>query len=247
MPAFWCPHPNRQVALPLENKLCSASLSRSCALFLYVQTCGGHSADTQKIFPFTVHKSLFRLISIEFMRMRESAGVSHTQNFARRFSVPHTDWQQLDSVPSHVPKSSLPWVTDMRTVAQYGFTGACADAAEAKALFDESCRAVETWLTSKGVANPNGNSTSEFQDGRTADFEAACQTCSFGAASRWALTDLSVGLVSRVRIPSLAPSFSWVFANFKIFGSISAQSQGENFIQFFLSTRSVNPCRPLLV
>ena len=125
------------------------------------------------------------------MRMRESAGVSHTHNFARRFSVPHTDWQQLDSVPSQVPNSSLPWVTDMRTVAQYGFTGACADAAEAKALFDESCRAVETWLTSKGVANPNGNSTSEFQDGRTADFEAACQTCSFGAASRWALTESS--------------------------------------------------------
>ena len=191
MPTLWCADPHRQVSIPLANKLSSASLSRSGAVFLHVQTCGGHSAGTQKIFPFTVHKSLFRLISIEFMRMRESAGVSHTQNFARRFSVPHTDWQQLDSVPSQVPNSSLPWVTDMRTVAQYGFTGACADAAEAKALFDESCRAVETWLTSKGVANPNGNSTSEFQDGRTADFEAACQTCSFGAASRWALTESS--------------------------------------------------------
>ena len=170
--------------------------------------------------------------------MRESAGVSHTQNFARRFSVPHTDWQQLDSVPSQVPNSSLPWVTDMRTVAQYGFTGASADAAEAKALFDESRRAVETWLTSKGVANPNGNSTSEFQDGRTADFEAACQTCSFGAASRWALTDLSVGLVSRVRIPSLAPIFLQPFAHIKL-RSLNGFATGVNVF-----TSMKNPLQP---
>jgi hypothetical protein len=78
----------------------------------------------------------------------------------------------------------------MRTVAQYAFTSHTSDPANGNALFLESCRMVETWLTSKGIANPNDGKI-HLHDGRIADFESVRQTCSLGAFSSWTLSEPS--------------------------------------------------------
>src|SRR6266853_1036916 len=77
----------------------------------------------------------------------------------------------------------------MRTVAQYAFCGASADANQAKTLFDQSRQTVEAWLKTKGIADPNGPCALQIKDGRTAEFESACQTCASGTSRRWTLSE----------------------------------------------------------
>ncbi len=74
VPALWCPDPNRQVPVPLANKLCSASLSGSGA--------GGHSADTQKIFLLTVHKFALRLIWERIYAKQEASRLGFEEPWA---------------------------------------------------------------------------------------------------------------------------------------------------------------------
>src|SRR5213082_2911357 len=72
MPALWCPDPNRQVSIPLANKLCSARLSGSGA--------GGRSPDTQKIFLLTVHKFALRLIWERiYAKQRQGGCITYTE------------------------------------------------------------------------------------------------------------------------------------------------------------------------
>src|SRR6266850_325297 len=77
----------------------------------------------------------------------------------------------------------------MRTVAQYAFIGASADPAQAANLFEQSRSAVETWLRSKGVTDPNSSCAMQLEHGRTAEFESVRQGCGSGSARRWTLSE----------------------------------------------------------
>jgi hypothetical protein len=79
----------------------------------------------------------------------------------------------------------------MRTVAQYAFTGASADAPQANALFTESRRAVEAWLKSKGIVDPHSSCNIQINEGRTAEFEMSRRTCKSGSAYAWTLSESS--------------------------------------------------------
>ncbi len=53
LPALWCPHPHRQIAVAFADKLCGAGRRGLIASVTHARTGRRHGA--QKIFPFTIH------------------------------------------------------------------------------------------------------------------------------------------------------------------------------------------------